>query len=408
MTPAARVQSAIELLDQIIHAAREGGAAADTIATRFFKERRYAGSGDRRAIRELVWRAIRRFGKTPDSGRSAIVALADEDAALAAQFTGAGHGPEPIAVDEQRADGSVMPKWLLPHLDPRIGGKGGHAAELAALLDRAPLDLRINPMRAEGVDLPAGEPLPAPLHGLRLPGDTPVLDHGAYLYGAVEVQDAGSQWISWACNAQPGQTVIDLCAGAGGKTLALAAAMRGRSTISERPLGGGRIIATDSDRKRIQQLPPRAERAGAEGIETRLLNPGDEWAMLSDLERTADLVLVDAPCSGSGTWRRNPEARWRLTPARLERLVAQQAHLLDLASRLVAPGGALVYAVCAITRVEGEQQIGAFMDRHKGWTAEDAFTGPTAVVGRPAGAGRLLTPLHDSTDGFFIARLRAG
>lgn len=396
MTPAARVQSAIDLLDQIIHAAREGGAAADTIATRFFKERRYAGSGDRRAIRELVWRAIRRFGKAPDSGRSAIVALADEDGALAEHFTGAGHGPDPIAPDEPRADGSVMPKWLLPHLDPRIGGKGGHAAELAALLDRAPLDLRINPMRAEGVDLPAGEPLPAPLHGLRLPGDTPVLDHGAYLYGAVEVQDAGSQWIAWACDAKPGQTVIDLCAGAGGKTLALAASMRGE----------GRIIATDSDRKRIQQLPPRAERAGAEGIETRLLNPGDEWAMLSDLQAAADLVLVDAPCSGSGTWRRNPEARWRLTPARLERLVAQQAHLLDLAARLIAPGGALVYAVCAITRAEGEQQIGAFLARNAGWTVEDAFAG--VDVGRPAGAGRLLTPLHDATDGFFIARLRAG
>lgn len=396
MTPAARVQSAIELLDQIIHAAREGGAAADTIASRFFKERRYAGSGDRRAIRELAWMAIRRFGKMPETGRSAMVALADEDAALAALFTGASNAPEPISGSEPRADGSVMPKWLLPHLDARVGGKGGNAAELAALLARAPLDLRINPMRADGVDLPDGEPLPAPLYGLRLPGDTPVLQTGAYLYGAIEVQDAGSQWVSWACDARPGQTVIDLCAGAGGKTLALAAAMQGR----------GRLIACDSDRRRIQALPPRAERAGAEGIETRLLNPGDEWAMLSDFENAADIVLVDAPCSGSGTWRRNPEARWRLTPARLERLVAQQAHLLDLAARLVAPGGALVYAVCAITRAEGEQQIGTFLARNAGWTVEDAFAG--VDVGRPAGAGRLLTPLHDATDGFFIARLRAG
>lgn len=397
MTPAARVQSAIELLDQIIFAAREGGAAADTIASRFFKERRYAGSGDRRAIRELVWGAIRRFGKAPDSGRAAMLALADGDAELAALFTGETNAPGPIFKHEPRATGSVMPKWLLPHLDARVGGKGGNAAELAALLERAPLDLRVNPMRAEGVDLPEGEPLPAPLNGLRLAGDTPVLETGAYLYGAIEVQDAGSQWVSWACDAKPGQTVIDLCAGAGGKTLALAAAMAGE----------GRLIACDSDRKRIQSLPPRADRAGAEGIETRLLNPGDEWDMLSDLQAAADVVLVDAPCSGSGTWRRNPEARWRLTPARLDRLVEQQARLLDLAARLVAPGGALVYAVCAITREEGEQQIGAFIERTRGWSAEDVFTGATSGIGRPAGGGRLLTPHHDKTDGFFIARLRA-
>lgn len=395
MTPAARVQSAIDLLDAIIHAAREGGAAADTIASRFFKERRYAGSGDRRAIRDLAWRAIRRFGKLPENGRAAMIGLAGGDAELAALFTGGGHGPAPIAADERGADGSAMPKWLLPHLDARIGGRGGNQAELAALLERAPLDLRINPMRAEGVDLPDGTPLPAPLHGLRLPGDTPVLDHGAYLYGAVEVQDAGSQWVSWACGAEPGQTVVDLCAGAGGKTLALAAAMRGE----------GRIVACDSDRRRIQALPPRAERAGAEGIETRLLNPGDEWSVLGDLEAAADLVLIDAPCSGSGTWRRNPEARWRLTPARLGRLVAQQARLLDLAARMVAPGGALVYAVCAITRDEGEAQVGAFLARHAGWTAEDPLG--ALRVGRPAGDGRLLTPHHDQSDGFFIARLRA-
>jgi 16S rRNA (cytosine967-C5)-methyltransferase len=398
LTPAARVQTAIELLDLIVDAAREGGAAADTIATRFFKDRRYAGSGDRRAIRDLAWRAIRRFGKLPQDGRSAIVALADDDGDLAALFTGDPRAPDPIMADEPRASGSVMPKWLLPHLDARIGGRGGNAAELAALLDRAPLDLRINPARADGVDMPEGTALPQPLLGLRLPGDTPVQDSGAYLYGAIEVQDAGSQWVSWACQAQPGQAVIDLCAGAGGKTLALAAQMGGE----------GRLIACDSDRRRIQSLPPRAERAGAEGIETRLLNPGDEMAMLDDLVGKADIVLVDAPCSGSGTWRRNPEARWRLTPARLERLIVQQAKLLDLAAQLVAPGGALVYAVCALTQGEGEGQVGAFLSRHSGWTAEDPIGGlGTDSVGRRAGSGRLLTPLHDATDGFFMAKLRA-
>ena len=405
MTPAARVQSAIDLLDAIILAAKEGGAAADTIATRFFKERRYAGSGDRRAIRELVWRAIRRFGKAPDTARSAFVALADEDEALADLFTGEERAPYAIKHDEPRATGGVMPKWLLPLLDARIGGKGGNAAEIEALLSRAPLDLRINRARAEGTEFPAGDPLPAPLDGLRLAGDTPVLDSAAWLYGAIEVQDAGSQLISWACAAKPGMTVIDLCAGAGGKTLALAAQMD-LATGSE---SGGRLIACDTDRRRIQQLPPRADRAGAEGIETRLLNPGEEAAALADLAGRADVVLVDAPCSGSGTWRRNPEARWRLTHARLARLQAEQARLLDIAAPLVAKGGSLVYAVCAITRSEGEEQVSAFMARQKGWSIDDPFPGsPAARLGRAAGVGRLLTPHHDSTDGFFLVRLRAG
>ena len=189
MTPSARVQSAIELLDAILHAARENGAAADTIAARFFKDRRYAGSGDRRAIRDIAWRAIRRFGKIPRDGRSAMVAMADQDDALADLFTGEERAPYALKNDELRADGGVLPKWILPHLDARIGAKGGQAQEIAALLDRAPLDLRINPARREGVELPAGEALPSPLNGLRLAGDTPVMESAAYLYGAIEVQD---------------------------------------------------------------------------------------------------------------------------------------------------------------------------------------------------------------------------
>lgn len=404
MNPAARVQTAIELLDAIIIAARDGGAAADTIATRFFKERRYAGSGDRRAIRELTWRAIRRFGKVPVSGRSAIIALAEKDADLAALFNGEGRGPAPIAADEPRATGGDMPKWLAPHLDPLID-----ASEAQALLERAPLDLRINRFRAaelvaEGVALPEGEPLPAPLDGMRFAPDTNLLDHPAMQLGAIEVQDAGSQWIAHACQAQPGMTVVDLCAGAGGKTLALATAMAGEDCDVD-----GRLIACDTDRRRLQQLPPRAERAGVERIEARLLDPKREWEALEDIENAADVVLVDAPCSGSGTWRRNPDGRWRLTPQRLAVLVAQQALLLDLAAKLVAPGGALVYAVCAITREEGEAQVASFLARHAGWTAQPAFddAAGAALPGRASGAGRLLTPAHDATDGFFIARLKA-
>ncbi len=388
MTPAARVQTAIELLDAVIAAARDGGAAADVIATRFFKERRYAGSKDRRAIRDLAWTAIRRFGERPASGRAAMVALADGDGDLAALFTGEPRAPDAISASEPRADGGPLPVWLMPLLDPRIDSTEG-----AALLERAPLDLRINRARAVGIELPEGEPLPAPLEGLRLPADTPLADHPAMLAGAIEVQDAGSQWIAAACAARPGMTVIDLCAGGGGKTLALAVAM-----TSE-----GRLIACDTDRRRLSELSPRAARAGA-AVETRLLDPGREAAALVDLEGSANVVLVDAPCSGSGTWRRNPEARWRLSRDRLDRLLALQAHVLDVAAPLVRPGGVLVYAVCALTSAEGEGQVRAFIARHPRFVPE-----PVPVsAGRPAGAGIILTPAHDATDGFFIARMRAG
>jgi 16S rRNA (cytosine967-C5)-methyltransferase len=184
--------------------------------------------------------------------------------------------------------------------------------------------------------------------------------------------------------------VVDLCAGAGGKTLALAAAMEGQ----------GRLIACDVDRARLSRLSPRAERAGAAFIETRLLDGGREARALGDLEGQADIVLIDAPCSGTGTWRRNPEARWRLTPDRLERLRAMQAHVLDFGAPLVKPGGRLVYAVCSLLDEEGSDRIAAFLAANPGWTPAESI-----AAGRPRGAGRRLTPAHDRTDGFLIAAL---
>jgi 16S rRNA (cytosine967-C5)-methyltransferase len=185
--------------------------------------------------------------------------------------------------------------------------------------------------------------------------------------------------------------VIDLCAGAGGKTLALAADMADQ----------GQIIAADSDRGRLQRLPQRAQRAGATMIESRLINPGHEAEALADVAGQADLVLVDAPCSGSGTWRRNPEMRWRVTPERLERLVALQARLLDIAAGLVAPGGRLVYAVCSLLAEEGRDQAAALTARSSLVPEEIAIS-----AGRATGSGLLLTPGHDGTDGFFVARWR--
>jgi len=236
------------------------------------------------------------------------------------------------------------------------------------------------------------EKLSAP-QGLRLPFGTPVEQWDAFQSGAIEVQDGGSQLACLAVAAQPGETVVDLCAGAGGKTLALAAAMDNRGTL----------IACDTDRNRLSRLPPRGERAGAAIISTRLLDPDRELTALEDLVGKVDAVLVDAPCSGTGTWRRNPEARWRLTPRELERVAGLQARLLDLATQLLRPGGRLIFVTCSLLDAEGAGQAEALLTRHPGWRAEPL----DLLAGSPRGAGWRLSPAQDGTDGFFIARFLA-
>lgn len=388
MTPAARLQAAIEILDEVIATVREDGPPADSVVTRYFKHRRYAGSKDRRAVRELVFRAIRHSAERPASGRAAVLGLAKEDPSLLALF-GEPRGPEPLRPDEQRANAGAVPGWLVPELSRLVT-----AEEWAALLERAPLDLRANVAKASRDELlghfPDAEPTPLSPWGLRLFSDTRIDDHPAFEAGLVEVQDEGSQLIALACGAENRERILDLCAGAGGKSLALAAAAPEAT-----------ILATDSNRGRLSKLAPRAIRAGAK-VETQLLNPPHELDELADWRRAADLVLVDAPCSGSGTWRRNPEGRWRLTPERLDRLIAAQQRLLDIAAELVRPGGHLVYAVCSLLSREGAGQVDRFLERHSSWISEDSGIDG----GRSDGAGRLLTPGHDRTDGFFIARLR--
>jgi 16S rRNA (cytosine967-C5)-methyltransferase len=388
MTPAARLQAAIEVLDEVLASVREDGPPADAVVTRYFKQRRYAGSGDRRAVRELVFRAIRRTAGRPGSGRAAIVGLTEDDSSLGELF-GQVRGPETRRADDIAAPAAFVPGWLVPELSPLVT-----ESEWPALLERAPVDLRANVARIARDELLAQMPDAAATAispwGIRLPPDSRIDDHPAYRDGLVEVQDEGSQLIALACEAKSGDRIVDLCAGAGGKALALAAAAPGAT-----------ILATDSNRTRLVKLAPRANRAGAT-VETLLLNPPNELAELSEWRGQADLVLVDAPCSGSGTWRRNPEGRWRLTPERLERVVALQSRLLDIAAELVRPGGRLVYAVCSLLSREGAGQIDAFISRRSSWNVQE----PPITAGRVDGAGLLLTPGHDGTDGFFVARLR--
>lgn len=387
MTPAARLQAAIEVVDEIIASAREDGPPADAIVTRYFKRRRYAGSKDRRAVRELVFRAVRQSAERPKNGRSAILGLTESEPALLDLF-GQPRGPQPPEKDEEVAVAGFVPHWLRPEFSPLLTKE-----EWPALLERAPIDLRVNVARTSRdemqLEFPDAVATKLSPWGLRLPADSRIDAHPAYEAGLIEVQDEGSQLIALACHVGDGQRAVDLCAGAGGKSLAVAAAAP-----------QAQILATDSNRARLSKLPARAARAGA-AIETRLLNPPVELEELADWKDCADVVLVDAPCSGTGTWRRNPEGRWRLTPERLERLIAAQERLLEIGSKLVRPGGALVYAVCSLLSREGAGQIARFLKGHSSWISEE-----TAIAaGRLDGGGRLLTPGHDATDGFFVARL---
>lgn len=296
MTPAARVQAAIELLDQIIGAARDNGPPADRLLAEGFRQRRYAGSKDRRAIRDLVYGAIRACGPVPANGRAAMLRLAEADPSILQLFDGSPYGPASVEVGETPADGGIAPAWL----EAELAASGIAGDEAAALLSRAPLDIRVNTLKADPslLELPlTPEALPIPT-GFRLPEGTRVEQWEAYEDGRIEVQDCGSQIACAAVGARPGETVIDLCAGAGGKTLSLAAAMENR----------GILIASDTDRGRLAKLGPRAQRAGAVVAETVLIDPGKELealgAWLGPDGGKADAVLVDAPCSGTGTWRR--------------------------------------------------------------------------------------------------------
>lgn len=388
MTPSARLQAAIEMLDEIIVAARDDGASADNIAKKFFKARRYAGSKDRRAVREHVYAAIRRFGDRPENGRAAILGMIRQQPELAPLFDGTNYGPQPLSDNEIKADSDVVPSWLIEKFAEPID-----EVERVALFDRAPLDVRLNPKRADKMALaewPEAEALTLP-HAFRLPAGTALENSKSFNEGKIEIQDLGSQAIVAACLPTKPKLVLDMCAGAGGKTLGIAAQLPDDT----------QIIAADTDRGRLNRIAPRVRRSSTRNIETFLLSPNKEIDALQPFLAKCDLAIVDAPCSGTGTWRRNPELRWRMTRDRLAQTVQLQQRLMRLGAKMVSSGGRLIYAVCSLLDNEGADQIDDFLKSNNGWKHIEV----DLPIGRTYRKGTLLSPYHDGTDGFYFTCL---
>ena len=427
MTPGARLAAAIEVVAEIEAWRRP---AADALKD-WGLSHRFAGSGDRAAIAGLVYDALRRRASSAyvmgDAAPRAVLfgmlrleRKLDADA-IARLADGAGYAPTPLTdaergrLDAASLDGASpaiagdYPEWLDPHLARVFGDE--RAAEGAALSSRAPLDLRVNALKgdrdraAEALAELAPQPTRWSPLGLRIAlaadAKSPAIHaEPAFIKGLVEVQDEGSQLAALLAGAKPGEQVIDLCAGAGGKTLALAAAMENR----------GQLYATDLDKRRLAPIHARLERAGVHNVQVR--TPKSVGNELTDLAARADLVLIDAPCTGTGAWRRNPDAKWRVRPGALELRMREQAEALDRAAALVKPGGRIAYVTCSVLAEENGDQVQGFLARHQGF----AVTPPAEVAGAlgergylfrravlMSEEGLLMTPRRTDTDGFFVS-----
>jgi 16S rRNA (cytosine967-C5)-methyltransferase len=425
MTPAARLAGAIEILADIETRHRPASDASKDWGL----SHRFAGSKDRAALSSLVFDALRcRASAAWIMGEATPRAIllgslqrmrGLDAAAIGALCTGEHYAPPPLSDDEAaRLAGASLadaplhvrgdfPDWLEPAFTEVFDDA---VAEGRALAARAPLDLRVNRLKAtrekalsalKHVDAQATPLSPV---GLRIPldpdGRNPsIASEPAYLKGQVEIQDEGSQLSALLCAAQPGEQVLDLCAGAGGKTLALAAEMDNR----------GQIYATDLDPRRLAAIHARLERAATRNVQVRTPRRGSD--VLGDLADKCDLVLVDAPCTGTGTWRRNPDAKWRMRPTSLEQRLKEQDEVLENASQYVNRGGRLVYVTCSVLAAENEDRLKHFLAAHDDFAPIDvgALTeGHPDLKGFASrlGFGLRLTPLRSGTDGFFIAALR--
>ena len=429
MTPAARLAAAIEVFAAI---ERERRPAADALKS-WGLAHRFAGSGDRAAIAGLVYDALRRRASSAwlmggDSPRAVLLGMLKGERALDTQAIakladGSRFAPETLTEEERHeldtsnlkgAPPQVVgdyPDWLEPNFTRAFGD--ARAEEGAALAARAPLDLRVNALKAErdAVAAMLADLKPEPTHwspwGLRIrlaaEAKSPAIHaEPAFLKGMIEVQDEGSQLAALLAGAKPGEQVVDLCAGAGGKTLALAAMMQNK----------GQIYATDDDKRRLAPIHERLKRSGARNVQVR--TPKSIGGELDDLHGRIDLVLIDAPCTGTGAWRRNPDAKWRMRPGALVERQKEQAEVLDRAVPLVKAGGRVAYVTCSVLEEENADQVRGFLARHAGFSivppaevaqalGERAFMFGKAA--RLSDEGLTMTPRSTGTDGFFVALL---
>src|SRR4030088_503317 len=430
MTPAARLSAAIELIETI--------DAQRVPAAKALKEwgtaHRYAGSGDRAAISGLIWDVLRRPASSAwvmddDAPRARVLGMLMLERgmnvdAIAALCDGGRFAPEPLTERERAAFASRSlkeapahiagdyPEWLDGYLAQVFGDD--RVAEATAMASRAPLALRVNTLKAKREKTLASlahlgaRPTPWSPLGLRIELGADARNPGIhaeedFIKGGIEVQDEGSQLAALLSGAKPGEQVIDLCAGAGGKTLALAAMMQGK----------GRLIATDHDKR---QLAPSYERLSSAGVHNAdVRTPKGPNDTLSDIHASADLVLIDAPCTGTGTWRRNPDAKWRMRPGALEVRLKDQVTVLDRAAALVKPGGRIAYITCSVLPPENGEQVLSFIARHPEfavvppdqtagvlWDKAEDFA--KAALASPEGL--LMTPRRTGTDGFFVSVLK--
>ena len=426
-----RIAAAIEVLEDVEARRRP---AQDALKD-WGLGHRFAGSGDRAAIGNLVFDALRRRASlgwimASDTPRSIALAAAfriwDIPVAELADAVTDRHGPGALTEGETRAletgtlDGAPpwvagdYPEWLDPDLAAVFGDD--RVAEGQELARRAPVDLRVNALKADRPRMQDAlghlgvEPTPVSPWGLRLPAGqaasrSPAISaEPGYRKGLIEIQDEGSQIAALLTGAAPGQQVADICAGGGGKTLALAAMLDNK----------GQIYAYDRDRRRLANIHDRLSRAGARNVQVR--DPVRDDA-LRDLEGRMDVVVADAPCTGSGVWRRRPDAKWRLRQPALEARAAEQDAVLDLGLPLVRPGGRLVYITCSLLAPENDGAVDRALARHAGYDVvpvgeviEMAFPGTSgetlAVSVRITARGLLMTPRRTGTDGFFVAVLR--
>ncbi len=423
MTPAARTAATIEILTEIAR----GDAPADAVLADWFRGHRFAGSGDRRAIRDGVYTdfragALRRWmvqtaGGDPENPRSRVIAgmalnAPDE---VAAHFDGTGYGPAPLSGEETTLVTAIAEQDAVA-APPHVAGNcpqtlyalfldqwaDGAADELAALNRTAPVDLRVNALRATRDEAQArlaadgyeAAPTPYSPTGLRSATRGNFQQLGAYREGMIEPQDESSQLVTAMVGAAPGLRVIDYCAGAGGKSLALAAEAGNQAEI----------VACDVSHSRLSHTAPRAERLGVDGLRS-LAVPAD--AAPAELERWADRVLIDAPCSGTGTWRRSPDMRWRTSPDAIDDYARDQDSLLEIATTMLRDGGQIIYAVCSVLEQEGRARVDEFLLRHPDFERRPISNVLPAALVAELGCKTdlVLTPNRHDTDGMYAAVL---